>query len=128
MGKTISSIMQRSVTPVGMDDTIDKVESTMQAHRVSSVPVGGDGGIVGIITTTDLVRFHASGKDSKSVTAWEICTYKPLHVDPDTPVARVAELMIEHGIHHVVVTDHGTVAGIVSSLDFVKLYLDQCRD
>lgn len=129
MGKTVSSIMQRDISPVHMDDSVEAVESVMKAHRVSAAPVCGDGGaILGIITTTDLIRFHASGKDGKSVKAWEICTYKPLHAAPDTPISKVAELMLEHRIHHVIVMGTFSMEGIVSSLDFVKLYLDQCRD
>ena len=129
MGKSISSIMHRIVSPVHMDDTVEEIEGVMRAHRISSTPVYDDGGgILGIITTTDLVRFHASGREAKSAKAWEICTYNPLHVAPDTPISKVAELMLEHKIHHVIVMDQSSMEGIVSSLDFVKIYLDQCRD
>jgi CBS domain-containing protein len=129
MGKPISSVMQRVISPVHMDDTIDTVEGVMKAHRISSVPVYADGGaILGIITTTDLVRHHTTGKESAAVKAWELCTYKPLQVPPDTAVTKVAELMIEHRVHHVLVMAGSSVEGIVSSLDFVKLYLDECRD
>lgn len=129
MGKPISSIMQKAISPVHMDDTIDAVEAVMKAHRISSVPVYADGGaILGIITTTDLVRHHASGKENSAVKAWELCTYKPLQVSPDTSVTKVAELMIEHRVHHVLVMAGSSAEGIVSSLDFVKLYLDECRD
>ncbi|HEY0848086.1 MAG TPA: CBS domain-containing protein [Noviherbaspirillum sp.] len=129
MGKAISSIMQRVISPVRMDDTIDIVERVMKANRISSTPVCDDGGaILGIITTTDLLRHHASGKDSSAVKAWELCTYKPLQVSPDTPATKVAELMIEHRTHHVLVMDGPSAEGIVSALDFVRLYLDECRN
>lgn len=129
MAKAVSSIMQRVISPVRMDDTIDAVEDMMKTHKVSSAPVYGEGGgILGIITTTDLVRIHVTGKDSHDVKAWEICTYKPLQVAPDTPVAKVAELMLEHKVHHVLVMEYGSVEGIVSALDFVRLYLDEVKD
>lgn len=129
MGKPISSIMQKTISPVHMDDTIDIVEGVMKANRISSVPVYADGGaILGIITTTDLVRHHAAGKESSAVRAWELCTYKPVQVSPDTAVTKVAELMLEHRVHHVLVMAGSSAEGIVSALDFVKLYLDECRD
>ncbi|OWW21162.1 CBS domain-containing protein [Noviherbaspirillum denitrificans] len=128
MGKPISSIMHRTVSPVHMDDTIDIVESVMNAHRISSAPVYDDGGaVIGIITTTDVVRHHASGKEGRATKAWELCTYKPLQVSADTPAPKVAELMVEHRVHHVLVMEGRSVEGIVSALDFVKLYLDECR-
>lgn len=128
MDQAISSIMHRTISPVSMDDTVEEVEAMMKARRISSAPVyDGDGAILGIITSTDLVKLHASGKDPKNVHAWEICTYRPIEVTPDTPVRKVAELMIEHKIHHVVVMENEQMQGIVSSLDLVKLMLGQGR-
>lgn len=126
MDKAISSIMQTVISPVRMDDTIDVVESAMKAHHISATPVCADGGAaIGIITATDLIRHHAAGHDSRAVKAWELCTYKPLQVRSDTSIARVAELMLEHRLHHVLVTDGMSVEGIVSALDFVRLYLEE---
>ena len=50
-------------------------------------------------------------------------SYKPITVSPDTPISEVARLMIEHKIHHVVVTDSERIAGVVSSFDFVRTFL-----
>ena len=52
----------------------------------------------------------------------EICTYKPLSVSADTPIDDVARQMVARHIHHVVVTEQGRVAGVVSSLDFVRTF------
>ncbi len=45
-------------------------------------------------------------------------------VSPDTPVEDVARLMIDKGIHRVIVTDGGELAGIVTSMDLVRLFAD----
>lgn len=126
MERAISSIMHRTVSPVSMDDTVEQVEALMQSKRVSSAPVyDTEGAILGIITATDLLKFHAGEKDAKAVKAWEICTYRPVEVTPDTPITEVASLMLTHKIHHVVVMENEVMKGIVSSLDFVQLFLDQ---
>lgn len=136
MGKTISSIMHRHVKPVSMDDTVEEVEAMMRTNHISSAPVyDGDGALLGIITTNDLLAFRArqhgdpakGSKPGKTAMAWEICTYRPIEVTPDTPLSEVAELMLMHKIHHVIVMDNERMQGIVSSLDFVSLYLDQCK-
>lgn len=128
MSKPISSIMRTTVVPVSMDDTVEMAEILMQSKHVSSAPVyDDDGAILGIVTATDLVKFHAMGKDPKTVKAWEICTYRPVEVTPDTAIIEVAELMVEHKIHHVVVMENETMRGIVSSLDFVRLFVEQNR-
>ena len=124
MNDPISSIMRHVISPVSMDDTIATVEAMMKAKRISSAPVyDGDGAILGIITATDLVKLHATGRDPNQIRAWEICTYRPIEVTPDTPIRKVAELMLEQKIHHVIVMENEVVKGLVSSLDFVKLYL-----
>ena len=74
----------------------------------------------GVISASDLVGFHAQGRDDAATRAWQMCSYKPIVVDPQTPVGIVTGLMVERGIHHVVVTDSNGIAGVVSSLDFVR--------
>lgn len=125
MSNPIASIMHRIVCTVGMDDTVGKVEAMMESYRISSAPVYDmDGTMLGIITSTDLLKFHAAGRNPATAKAWEICTYRPIEVRPETSIAEVAELMLTHKIHHVVVMDRGALQGIVSSLDFVRLFVE----
>lgn len=126
MSEQISSIMQKIVMPVSMDDTIADVETMMDTHRISAAPVYDvDGAVLGIITVSDIARFQGLGKDPKSSKAWEICTYRPVEVQPDTPISEVAELMLTRKIHHVVVMENHALKGIVSALDFVRLFARQ---
>jgi CBS domain-containing protein len=126
MDMPISSIMQRVVHPVAMDDTVSRAESLMKSRQVSAVPVYDvDGAVLGILTVGDLLRFHEQKRDPEHVKAWEICSYRPPEATPDTPLAEVAQLMLERHAHHVVVTEGGALKGIVSSLDFVRLYANQ---
>lgn len=125
MTQPISSLMQRQVWTAGLDDTVQAVEALMAAKRLSWVPVVEGGGIaLGVIGAADLLRFHADGKDASSVRAWQMCTYKPVVVPTDATVSEVARLMIEKGIHHVVVSDGSGICGVVSSLDFVRTFVD----
>jgi len=128
MTQPISSIMQEVVTSVGMDATVAEVETLLKSHHISSVPVfESDEVILGLITTSDLMKFQATGRNPGSAKAWEICSYRPFEANPDTPIIDVADLMLTHKIHHVVVVENGSIKGIVSSLDFVKLFAEQNR-
>ncbi len=124
MSQPISSFMERRVWTVDMDDTIAEVESLFARQGLSWAPVlESKRAIVGAISAADLLQFHAQGQDPTAVRAWQRCSYKPIIVSPDTPVSEVARLMIESNIHHVVVIDSGGIAGVVSSLDFVRTFL-----
>ena len=124
MSQSISSLMERRVWSVGLDDTVQSIEAQMAAKGVSWVPVRESSGVIlGVISASDLLRFHADKKDPSKVCAWQLCTYKPITVRPDATVSEVARLIVEKSIHHVVVTEGADIQGVVSSLDFVRTFI-----
>lgn len=50
----------------------------------------------------------------------EWMTRRVLRVRPDDPVFAALEIMAEHGVRHVLVTDGAKLEGIVSNRDFVR--------
>jgi CBS domain-containing protein len=126
MEQKIASLMSTLVTTVQADDTVETVSEELRRDGLSFVPVVGKGdALLGIITAADLLQFDAARRDPAAVHAWEICSYKPVEVEPDASVAEVARLMVERQVHHVVVVEDKTVKGVVSSLDFVKQFVPQ---
>ena len=124
MSQPVSSFMERQVWTVDMDDTIEQVEALFNRQGLSWAPVlESKRTIVGVISASDLMQFHAQGKDPTAVQAWQLCSFKPITVSPDTPLREVARVMLERKAHHVVVTDSEGIAGVVSSLDFVRTFL-----
>ena len=123
MNTLISSLMSSPVWTVDLDDTIAKVERLLTEKGLSWAPVvEGGSKVVGVISSSDLLHFHAQQRDPMAVRAWELCSYKPLVFDEATPVTEVARVMVEQRLHHVVVTKRTGLAGVVSSLDFVKTF------
>jgi predicted transcriptional regulator len=123
MKTPISSMMQRKVWSVRIDDSIESVERLLAEKRLTWVPVQEPAGaIVGVISASDLLQFHAHRSHETNVHAWQLCSYTPITVTSGTDVDVVAQLMVARGIHHVVVMDNGELAGVVSSLDFVRRF------
>jgi CBS domain-containing protein len=121
MNEPISELMQRRVRCVDMDDTVAQVETLFSAEGLTWAPVlEGGNAALGVISASDLLQFHAQQRDPLAVRAWQLCTYKPITAKPTTPAREVAQAMVEQGIHHVVVVDDEGIAGVVSSLDFVR--------
>jgi predicted transcriptional regulator len=126
MSQPISSLMQRRVWTMDMDDTVARVGELLAEHELTWAPVLESGRvIVGVISATDLLQFHKQGGDPMTTRAWQLCTYKPISVDEATPLSDVARSMVERRIHHVVVTSGASIAGVVSSLDFVRVFVEQ---
>ena len=125
MNQPVSALMERRVWSVDMDDSVAEVERLFADQKLSWAPVlESKRTILGVISASDLLQFHANRRDPVATKAWQLCTYKPIVVDPDTPLDEVARQMIERSIHHVVVIEGDSVAGVVSSLDFVRTFVD----
>jgi CBS domain-containing protein len=129
MNPPISSMMQRPVYSVTMEDSVAQVESMLSGRHLSWVPVlePARGEVAGVISASDLVAFHAQGRNPATTRAWQMCSYKPIVVDVEMLASQVAALMVERGVHHVTVTDGRGIAGVVSSLDFVRRFAAATR-
>ncbi|WP_140634060.1 CBS domain-containing protein [Methylibium rhizosphaerae] len=126
MGQPISALMTRQVWRVSMDDTVEQVETLLNARDLHWVPVveGNGTAVIGVISSTDVLQFHVRRQDARNTRAWQLCTYRPIVVTPDTPAERVARMMLDSCVHHVVVARDNELEGVVSSLDFVRLFAE----
>lgn len=126
MSALIGSLMSCPVSTVGMDDAVAQVERLLTEKGLSWVPVVDAGGtVIGVVSGSDVLHFHAQQRDPLAVRAWQLCSYKPLSFDEATPIDEVARAMVTRHIHHVVVTRRDALVGVVSSLDFVRTFADR---
>ncbi len=124
MDELLLSLMQTNVVTVSVDASIDEVEATLYTHQLTCVPViDADGKCFGVISAVDLVYFHHLRRNSRSERAWEVCTHKVIDVSPHISIDAAAELMVAHGVHHLVAIENNSIKGIVSSLDLIRCCL-----
>lgn len=119
MDKTVGELATRDFWSVAPDDPIEAIAEQMVARRRTWVPVLERGSLVGVVSAWDLLHCRARGQPGDTP-AWRACTYKPLTVEPDTPVSEAARLMRDSHVHHLlVVSADGKIVGIVSPLDLL---------
>jgi CBS domain-containing protein len=119
----ISSLMQSPAKTIRMDDSVQMAEAFLSSQGLSWVPVVSDTGeAAGVLSADDLIRFQVSNPNAGTTLVWQLCTYKPVCVSPETSIAAVARLMVERKIHHVLITENNKIQGVVSSLDFLKKF------
>jgi CBS domain-containing protein len=127
MDRQIDSLMTRNVVTVDIDDTVESVERVLREGAFAFVPVvGRHGKCFGVISASDIVRFHSRQENPKLKRAWEVCTHEVIEVPPGTTMHHVARLMLDKHVHHVVVTDAGQVTGVLSSLDLINRFIIDC--
>ncbi|PSP52047.1 acyl dehydratase [Halobacteriales archaeon QH_3_68_24] len=112
----VSEVMRRAVETVGPDATALEAAERLHERDVGSVVVV-DGGVVGIVTESDIVSLVATGGDPASA-AVEAVMSAPVHtVEADETVVAAARALRERGTKKLPVTDGGDLVGIVTTTD-----------
>ncbi len=119
-GYLVRDVMTKGVIEVPLETTIKEIIEIMDKYNVSSVIVSDGEQFWGVVTDTDILKnYHNLEK-----TAEEIMTPKLITVNPDTPLEKAIETMVENRIHHIYVKSscEERVIGVLSSRDIIKLF------
>lgn len=113
--QTVGAMMSERVVTAESTDAVSEIRRRMQDHGISALPVLDDDGLVGVVTSSDLVGAPSSGDRADSVMTHPVVT-----VSPSTDVGAAAALMRARRIHHLpVVDDDEALVGIVTSWDLL---------
>lgn len=114
----VGRLMSSPVESVRPDTPVQAAATTLLDRDIGSVVVVEDGEFRGILTTTDFVQITADGDAAAGATVSEYMTTDVVTVTANASITDVADLMVEHGFHHVPVVDDETgVIGMVTSAD-----------
>jgi CBS domain-containing protein len=125
---TVGAVMHPGVVTCLPEDSMDRVAGVMADLRIHCVAVVGAAGrngvdehfVWGLLSDMDVL--HAVNRAGPGVTAGELAATSPLALPEDAGLERAASLMVEHDARHVVVVDKaGTPAGVVSTLDALRI-------
>ena len=77
----------------------------------------------GIVTERDLLHSIAAGEDPDQETVSNHLSSDLVFAAPDWSLERAAEAMVRGGFRHLVVVDGGTLVGILSMRDIVRVWV-----
>jgi len=117
----VAQVMSKpdALTP---DMTLGEVRGLFDRLRRFGMPVTENGGLVGIVTASDLSRL---GSPSDQVTAREVMTKRPVTVTPKTPVSVALERMAALGVARLPVVldeDSSKLVGMFGRESAVQAY------
>lgn len=149
---TARSVMTDSVISVSPEISLLNVLRLFVEEDIHAAPViGDDGQLVGVISSTDLLRAQETERDTaramtdymrglldfslpdwsedledfqdrlNQITVAEVMTPNYVSVASEAPVADVARQLRENKIHRVWVEDEGRLCGVVSTLDLMQV-------
>lgn len=117
MNTKISDLMHDHVITAQPHHSVTHVRDMMHKNKLHCIPViHSDESLAGIVSAADL----AAGLNEASPIS-QVMTKKVYTIPQYNDVHQAARLMLNHRIHHVVVTHEQKVVGIISSFDLLKL-------
>jgi CBS-domain-containing membrane protein len=140
MHATVKDVMSTHVIAVRQGASYKDMAAMLHDQRVSAFPViDDDNKVIGVVSEADLLTKdafdaappgalegmlrHREHAKASAVTAGELMTKPPVTVGPDVPVTQAARLMYSRRIKRLpVISDDGTLIGIVSRADVLSVY------
>ena len=118
-----------AVPTISPDATIDNVIARLEAEDSGALVISSDGkSIEGIISERDVVRgLRKFGTDAMAMKVTELMTEKVFTCNANDRVAGVMAMMDEKKIRHMPVVHNGSLSGMVSIRDIIKLRLDEVQ-
>ena len=122
--KKIKDIMHKGVITCAPDVPVQEVVRVVADTDVHAIIVvhPPESVVAGIISHTDLLRLY--GKDLLEYKAADIMTTDVIDIGPERPVAEAAKLMLEKGIHRLLITEDTPAGkkpiGVVSTTDIIR--------
>jgi CBS domain-containing protein len=116
---TVGDLIHTSGVTAAPETTMASAAAAMVRARTGSAVVVQASFLAGILTKWDVLRATASGEDpSRSlVSAW--MTPDPRSVSPETPIDDAAQIMLQHGFHHLPVVEGKEVRGVIRLRDLL---------
>ncbi|MDX6556688.1 MAG: hypothetical protein QOD86_2883 [Miltoncostaeaceae bacterium] len=118
----VSDAMSSLSAIVGPEHTLQQAAVRMVQHKTGAAVVL-DGALPGpgVVTERDLLRAVAAGLDPRSELVEDHMTGELVTAMPTWPISKAAELMVKHGIRHVLVFEGSELVGILSMRDVVRV-------
>lgn len=145
--RTVRDVMTTDVIAVHRNTAFKDIAALLAVHQISALPVLDDQRrVLGVVSETDLLskqsahdrqrthapqwgRHRALHAKAGATRAHELMSAPPVTVAADTDVAAAARRMQRHDIKRMPVVDaDGTLLGIVSRRDLLRVYLRPDRD
>jgi CBS domain-containing protein len=117
--------MSKVVLTVGPQHTLRDAARLMAERRVgAAVVMDPDSPGPGIITERDLLEAVGRGQDIDAERVGDHLTSDIVFAAPDWSLEEAAVAMVRGGFRHLVVTEGGSVSGLLSMRDVVRCWTD----
>jgi signal-transduction protein with cAMP-binding, CBS, and nucleotidyltransferase domain len=119
----VARLMTSGALTVASDAALEDAAQTLLDEGVGSLVVVDESDRpVGMFTTTDLAEFVAEGASRTDATVAEYMTDRVVTIETRSSTRDAAARMIRNGVHHLPVTEDGSVVGMLSTMDLAAYF------
>jgi acetoin utilization protein AcuB len=117
----ISEFMTPAPHTIGAEQPLARAHEIMQKYEIRHLPVLHGGKAVGMLSLRDLHLVETlSDVDPALVPAEDAMTADLYVVEPDVPLAQVAEAMLERKLGSAVIAEGNRVLGVFTTTDALR--------
>jgi CBS domain-containing protein len=118
----VKDVMQTEVTTVPSTSTVEQSETiVLNTHRPCVPVIDEQRNCAGVLSHSDILRIRNAKKDVGATSVQEIMSHNIVSVVPRSSVDNTMQLMLDNGIHHILVITDRKVCGIVSVIDIIQV-------
>ena len=123
---TVGEVMTTSVETIDGLATVQEAIDLMREHEISSLVIDRrhEGDEYGLLVVTDIAtRLIAHDRSPERTNVYEIMSKPVLTVDRDMDIKYAIRLLARFGVSRAIVTERGTLVGMVTLRDLVLRYM-----
>ena len=117
----IHNYMAESLLSISPTASILEASHAMNDNEIHSLLVEEGGEYIGIITNHDIGRkLVTENLDPGKTQVAELMSFPLIKLESQESMEQAAQVMRDHAIHHLAVTEHGQMLGTLSIHDYYK--------
>jgi CBS domain-containing protein len=113
----VKDVMNKNVVVAKPIVTLREAARVMGEMNMGSLVIMEDDKIIGIVTSTDILKAIGEGKDPDKVTIGEIATKNVITIQADEPLEKAVDIMVKHKIKKLPVMMNEKLVGIITVSD-----------
>ena len=113
----VKDVMNKNVVVAKPIVTLREAARVMGEMNMGSLVIMEDEKIVGIVTSTDILKAIGEGKDPDKVTIGEIATKNVITIQADDPLEKAVDIMVKYKIKKLPVMMNEKLVGIITVSD-----------
>jgi CBS domain-containing protein len=113
----VKDVMNKNVVVAKPIVTLREAARVMGEMNMGSLVIMEDEKVVGIVTSTDILKAIGEGKDPDKITIGEIATKNVITIQADEPLEKAVDIMVKNKIKKLPVMMNEKLVGIITVSD-----------